>query len=164
MPEVAEGRKVMKTETVSYKIGENFGVTCTWTKTRYGFKHEADLYAKGMRVAHAKCCYYNRTWESYEYQSVIHDAIRAYYKNEEKAEALCKLADDSIREKQPDPFRGAKALLAFGELLGNTREEKLKMKKSALSTVNGIDFPEGFDDLPIEERERRIKGAWEMLK
>jgi hypothetical protein len=32
-----------------------------------------------------------------------------------------------------------------------------------IGTIPGIDFPEGFDELPVEEQERRLKGALGVL-
>lgn len=39
--------------------------------TRTGFKHTSTLYVDGREVATATCYYYNRTWESYEFQRVM---------------------------------------------------------------------------------------------
>lgn len=47
-----------------------------WTEnTRYGFRHlchNLDDYGRGYT---SKRCYYNRTWERFEYESVLEDAI-----------------------------------------------------------------------------------------
>lgn len=47
----------------------------TGKKTSYGFKHEAELFKNGSFINKAKCTYYNRTWERYEYESVIKEVL-----------------------------------------------------------------------------------------
>jgi len=55
-----------------FKINDSLTVVCNWEKTRYGFRHLASLLRNGgHEVAKAKACYYNRAWESFEYQSVL---------------------------------------------------------------------------------------------
>ena len=54
---------------------------CTFEKTRYGFRHLCILIYYDLNddlidgSAHDKCCYYNRTWESYEYRTVMRKTI-----------------------------------------------------------------------------------------
>ena len=52
---------------------------CSFKSTRNGFNHYCDLYKNSKygfrKVADAKACYINRTWERYEYESVINDCI-----------------------------------------------------------------------------------------
>lgn len=42
-----------------------------WGKTRNGFKHTATLYLGDREIGTAKSTYLNRTWESYEYETVM---------------------------------------------------------------------------------------------
>lgn len=46
-----------------------------FNSTRSGFSHTSILYHNGERLASAKCHYLNRTWESYEYQTSMKDAV-----------------------------------------------------------------------------------------
>ena len=56
-----------------------------WTEnTRYGFRHlchNLDDYGTGYT---SKRCYYNRTWERFEYESVLEDAIEKLPNNEKE--------------------------------------------------------------------------------
>lgn len=54
-----------------FNLNENYNVVCNWKKTRNGFKHEATLHKNGFEIAKTKCCYLNRTWECFEYESVL---------------------------------------------------------------------------------------------
>lgn len=46
-----------------------------WRGNRSGFVHESTLFIDGRQIAEAKCQYYNRTWESYTYQTVMKRAV-----------------------------------------------------------------------------------------
>ena len=52
----------------------------------------------------------------------------------------------------------------MGELLGNTAKEKVDFKKRILGTLPGISFPDDFDGLPDEEKERRINRALDAVR
>jgi hypothetical protein len=55
-----------------FKINEKLSIVCESQGTRYGFRHIARLMVNGIdNNMTAKCCYYNRTWESFEFQTVI---------------------------------------------------------------------------------------------
>lgn len=74
--------------------GATFEVFCTYANTRNGFKHEVELQKNGFRIAFAKRCYLNRTWERFEYESAINAAIDKAQlapdkrENEKRREAL----------------------------------------------------------------------------
>lgn len=55
--------------------GNEYEFICEWKNTRNGFKHECRLFKNGTFETSATCNYINRTWESYEYQSVMLRAI-----------------------------------------------------------------------------------------
>lgn len=55
--------------------GKTIMFVCWTENTRYGFRHlchNLDDYGRGYT---SKRCYYNRTWERFEYESVLQDAI-----------------------------------------------------------------------------------------
>ena len=54
-----------------FKVNENAQIVCDWINTRYGFKHEARLFINGNEMEKAKCCYHNRTWERFEFETVL---------------------------------------------------------------------------------------------
>lgn len=49
----------------------------SWRGNRSGFVHETQLYKNDNLIAENKAQYYNRTWECYEYQSVMRGAVHA---------------------------------------------------------------------------------------
>lgn len=50
-------------------------VVCESESTRSGFRHVAVLLINGNQRDRAKCCYLNRTWESFQYKSVLQKLI-----------------------------------------------------------------------------------------
>lgn len=78
---------------------------CHTENTRYGFRHLCHDTDSGITE---KCCYYNRTWERFEYESVLKKAI----------------------ENLPDNIRG----VVYATLIDGTAE-KIKQETDAfLST------------------------------
>jgi hypothetical protein len=60
----------------TFKINDKFEITCKSEKTRNGFRHIAELHRTGhsgttVLIDVTKINYLNRTWESYEFESVI---------------------------------------------------------------------------------------------
>jgi hypothetical protein len=73
-----------------FKINERAEIVCDWVNTRYGFRHDARLFIDGIEREKAKCCYYNRTWEKFEFETVIHKLL-------EKTEALTEAEKETFK-------------------------------------------------------------------
>lgn len=58
-----------------FKVNENTEIVCDAVGTRYGFRHDARLFVNGYEREKAKVCYYNRTWERFEFESVVRKLI-----------------------------------------------------------------------------------------
>jgi len=54
-----------------FNVKPNVQIIAEWDNTRNGFKHTAYLMINGRQVDEAKVNYLNRTWESYEFETVI---------------------------------------------------------------------------------------------
>ena len=50
----------------------------------------------------------------------------------------------------------------IGIMSGDDREGKVKHQKRFFETVNGISFPDDWDSLPLEEKERRLEGVQKL--
>ncbi|MFA5380242.1 MAG: hypothetical protein WC455_31055 [Dehalococcoidia bacterium] len=159
----------------SYKFGNGYEVNCWSENTRYGFRHLCELTHNLNRIGKSKACYYNRTWEAYEFQSVIHQAIQAVFDNRTRAQQkkgqeinplikqYCDEVDARARGIEAKRFDPVKMAVAFGALLTDNPEERANWDKRMLSTVPGIDFPDDFDSLPVEEQQKRLDKAKEVL-
>ena len=82
-----------------FKMNKQFTIVCEWENTRYGFRHMATLLNHGREIETAKACYYNRTWECYEYQSVILNII-------EKTKVLTDKEKTSFTKKARKSIQG----------------------------------------------------------
>ena len=71
-----------------FNLSKEYNVVCNWQNTRYGFRHLATLHKNGFEVAKAKACYYNRTWERFEYESVLNKIIDDNFAGNEKTKFL----------------------------------------------------------------------------
>lgn len=70
-----------------FNLAKGWTAVAHFEKTRYGFRHLAHLMSpRGGEVDSAKATYYNRTWESYEFQSVLHKLINSYFKDDKEKE------------------------------------------------------------------------------
>ena len=54
-----------------FNFDDIYNVVCNWKKTRTGFKHTASLCKNGQSIYETKICYLNRTWERFEYESIL---------------------------------------------------------------------------------------------
>jgi hypothetical protein len=64
-----------------FKLTNGDYIVCESKSTRNGFKHVANLLRGGYSIAETKICYLNRTWESFEYESVINKLIELVFKD-----------------------------------------------------------------------------------
>jgi hypothetical protein len=71
-----------------FNLNAEYYIVCKWEKTRYGFRHLATLCFNGRDIARAKCCYYNRTWERFEFETVINKVIRDNFTGQEQENFL----------------------------------------------------------------------------
>ena len=91
--------------------GVKFTLVCETWKTRNSWGHEVKLYKNDcVTVGRAKVRYYNRTWESYLYQTVIQSVI---YNVLEKIKAAAKKAFLTLHNYKVMTKKRAVAFLEF---------------------------------------------------
>jgi len=66
-----------------FKLNNQYSITCESKGTRNGFKHTANLCRGSYSVYETKICYLNRTWERFEYESVLLKVVEDYFSKEE---------------------------------------------------------------------------------
>ena len=71
-----------------FNLDKSYNVVCNFEKTRQGFRHIAVLHNGGYELARAKTCYLNRTWESFEYESVLNKIIEDNFSGKQKEKFL----------------------------------------------------------------------------
>jgi hypothetical protein len=151
-----------------FRINRKITAICRSEKTRYGFRHLAELQYNGREVGHAKACYYNRTWERYQFQTVIFGAIENAKNNltvreYNAAKRWAEVGDD----RDMRPLRIVAAVAAIGSIISpdqkTANDWKARMLRAGLEG-KGLEMPGDWATLSEDEKERRLNGAINALK
>lgn len=152
-----------------FRINDRMEIRATSESTRNGFRHIAKLYVDGKEVDKSTVHYLNRTWESYEYQSVIHDLInKSSYVSKEDKEQVKKKFEEASHQKIKREFGSIGNIAQLGDVLGGeTLKEKnafkLRMLKAGLGS-KGFEVPENWDKLSEKEKAKRLDQTIKLLK
>jgi len=145
-----------------FKINSNIEVHCqTWE--RKGWGHEGTLYA-GDKSQKVSIRYYNRTWEKYQFESVLekladeNEILSPYQLRKFK-----KFIKDGGRvEDDLKPLKTVAMVAKMGEIFCNTQKAKndwkTRMLKAGLEN-KGLIMPDNWGSLGEDEKERRLNGA-----
>lgn len=146
-----------------FKVNDRIEIVCRSENTRYGFRHLATLFLDGKEYQDGKCTYQNRTWEAYEFQSVLYEVVRKSDLSEEDKEVCNKW----IKEGREDlsGLRSVAMVAKMGELLCDDKKSKNDWKKRMLKAGLGenVSIPEDWDQLSEDEKEARLEGAIKVL-
>jgi len=148
-----------------FKITKDIEVVCESQKTRNGFRHLATLMRNGNEEASGKCCYLNRTWEKYEFQSVLYKVVENDECLSEEEKKICK---DFIEGDHTDwsDFKMVNQIAKLGEIFCDNQKDKndwkTRMLKAGLGN-KGLDIPDNWDNLPENEKTARLKKVTELL-
>ena len=153
-----------------FKINKNIEVVCDWKKTSYGFKHTATLFVNGQEREDAKCCYYNRTWERYEFESVLEKlAEKTTTLSDNERKLLRAYITDYGKREASDlaPLKAVAMIMTMGDIMGKTQKEsndwKVRMMKAGLKN-QGLIMPDDWGTLSEDDKEARLNGAIAQLK
>lgn len=151
-----------------FKINDKYEITCTSEKTRYGFRHLANLYRTGQSgtttlINKAKVCYYNRTWESFEFESVLYDLLKkSKVFTEEEQKAIISNCQKNEYERVNNSFGLLAGVMKLGEILTNNPKDqndwKVRMLKAGLSD-KGLIIPEDWNELTENEKGKRLNSV-----
>jgi hypothetical protein len=147
-----------------FEIAERVKIVCEVKNTRNGFKHEATLLIDGQSVDFQKVCYLNRTWERFTFETVIERLIdKTKELTEEEKEIALKFIEN---HEEPSIFGALKMIAKIGDILNETEEKrndwKAKMLTAGLENY-GLFLPKNWNELPEEEKKKRLDGAIEVL-
>lgn len=74
--------KIYNRKTFEFTVnGEKIYFYCSTTDTKNGFCHHAYTVGGGKDYEHSRVSYYNRTWESFEYETVLFHAVDKFPKS-----------------------------------------------------------------------------------
>ena len=64
------------------EINQKYKFVNDWGYNRSGFYHKSTLLRNNVEIAYSKIQYYNRTWETYPYQTSMTRAVDSIIENE----------------------------------------------------------------------------------
>ena len=152
----------------TFQINNEAVIVCDWKKTKTAFKHEATLLVNGVERDTTKICYLNRTWEAYEFESVIEKLLdKTQYLNEAERKAFLDKCAGRAHEEVKSMFGAIGAVALMGEIFhaGNPRainDWKTRMLKAGFGN-SGLIMPEDWDSLSENDKEARLNGAIAQL-
>lgn len=151
----------------NFRVNEKIEIICESKKTRSGFKHIATLLINGSETDNTKCCYLNRTWERYEYQSVLSKIIEKTKILSKEEKVLCNEFIENPRrsEEELSGFKTVGMVAKLGEVFCESKKEKNDWKKKMIKAGlenQGLSIPEDWDTLSEEEKETRLNGVIEV--
>ena len=140
--------------------GRKFSFTCFGQDTSYGFRHVCFLGDVGLPEAYkpiSKACYYNRTWECFQYETVLTEAIE---KLQEPKEVKDELYNKLIVQRREDGARQVEEEVKAFEKLFNSlsdtskeivrtktpliqSEEQLEAVKAGMQFLHAMDVVQG---------------------
>ena len=150
----------------TFEVNKDVKIVCDHVSTRYGFKHEAVLYQNGRRLESAKVCYHNRTWESFEYESVIKKLLKTtdILSKKQKTDFLNGASGADKREVE-QMFRTLGMVASIGDALCNDQSEKndwkIRMLRAGLPDLN---MPSDWNSLSENDKESRLDKVIAELK
>jgi hypothetical protein len=152
--------KPLKFETMkTFKINESAEIQCLTYETRNSWGHVAKLIVNGTEVDRTKIRYYNRTWESFEYESVIYQLLEKtkIIPKEQIPKFIKALRTEAIQELNSN-FGFISAIAKLGDLFCDDQKEKNDWKKRIILAGLGteLDVPDDWDDLNESEKEKRL--------
>jgi hypothetical protein len=147
-----------------FPVKEGLDVIAKYEDAHDGFNHVAKLMLDGEEIASAKAHYINRTWESYEFESVIDDLLNKAVKNKTISEAekkqVLERGGKRAHEEVEQKFGTIANIAKLGEVFAQTKEEKNKWKARMLKAgLPELDIPEDWDTLKEDEKERRLNAV-----
>lgn len=149
-----------------FKITDRIEAVCEWKKTRMAFKHEATLIKDGITHETVKICYQNRTWERYEYESVLQKLIEHTKALTTDEKALCK---QFISKDHTDwsGFKTTAMIASLGDIFCQDQKQsndwKQRMIKAGLGS-QGLEMPEDWDNLDEDTKQARLDAVIGQLK
>ena len=149
-----------------FKIDERTKIVCKSQNTRQGFRHVAEYYKDGRLIESRSVSYLNRTWESYEYESVIEALLeKMRMPNNEKARILNITKQISLG-KIDSQFKTVSMVASLGNIFyDNTQKERVDWKLRMLKAgVGGLNIPEDWDTLSEDEKEKRLDKIIKLMR
>lgn len=144
-----------------FQITKQIKIKADYYETRYSWGHKAWLYLNNEEVEHAKITYYNRTWESYTYQSILYNIVDKTKVLTKKQKEYCKKWIDTGGEVQKKKdlamLKIAGNIASLGAIFGKDQKESNDWKQRMLEAgIPGLSIPSDWDELSEDEKQIRL--------
>lgn len=148
-------------------VNNEYEIICEWKKTRIAFKHEATLLKNGYEIDKVKICYLNRTWERFEFESVLSKLL---HKTKILSDEQIKAFLDNqglLNEQELNKKMGIIGAFAkIGDVIGKNTKEKNDFKTMIIKKGlgdKGLIMPDDWDTLSEADKEARLNKVIEIL-
>lgn len=144
-----------------FNINDEYDAICEHKNTRNGFKHEATLLRNGEEVTTVKGCYQNRTWESYEFKTVLSKLLtKTEILTDEEKKSFLERGEKLESERVDCMFSTVSMVAKMGEIMCDDKKDANDWKKRMIEAgLGGVSFPDDWDNLSEEEKESRMNKA-----
>jgi len=153
----------------TFRINKEYQIVCDSQKTRNGFKHVAKLKQNTFynTISETKVCYLNRTWESFEYETVIEKLLN-FNKDLFAKGTITKFLKrqrGEYKKQAKSMFNSISMVAQIGDLLCSNQKEKNDWKKRILlAGLPELDIPADWDILSESEKENRLNNVINELQ
>ena len=148
----------------SFQPTQSISIHCRSEKTSMAFRHLATIFKNGVIVGEGRIPYQNRTWERFEFQSVMQKAVdNADLTPQEKTSVKKWLEGDRT---DWSGFKQTHMVASLGDVFGQNLKEKnawkTRMLKAGLGN-QGLDIPDDWSTLPEETKKVRLDKVMDLL-
>lgn len=152
----------------TFRINKEYEIVCNYEKTRNGFKHVAKLKGPCFNtISETKVCYLNRTWESFEYETVIKKLLSFntdIIPKGTQTRFLNKISGN-VKKEIVSQFKTIAVVAQIGNVLCNNQTETNDWKKRMLKAgLPGLDIPGDWSTLSENEKETRLNNVINELQ
>lgn len=145
-------------------ITKHLTVEAETYETRYSWGHKAWVYLDGEEIAGSRITYYNRTWEAYQFESVLYSLYEKCKKqkllNDRYLRLFKKMIDNGgrvERERVQSQMKTTAMVASLGALFGADQKESNDWKARMIKAgMPGIEMPEDWDELSEDEKQTRL--------
>lgn len=151
----------------TFKINDKTVIICNWKNTRNGFKHTAALMIDGFKKHQSRVCYLNRTWESFEFETVISQLLQAsnILPEDQVKEFLDCCRRDNLEEVNRQ-FGFIAGIAKLGNILCDNQKDKNDWKQRMIKAGFGdaIIMPDDWNELSEAAKEERLNNVIKSME
>ena len=146
-----------------FNISKTERIECYVGKTRNGFKHTAEFFKGNKMIEHRSVSYLNRTWERFEFDTVIEELLEKMKLSETVKARIKKAVEDINMGNRVSMDRSMLALTALGDVFYKNKAKKNEFKVRMLK-AKGVSFPSDWDSLSESVKEKRLKKVEQEMR